>query len=121
MAADPSRPDDGSMRASTVRQPNPVEQDRVRRDPAIDLLRAAALGVEKLIYLTDVPGVLTDVDDPSTLISRLSAPRARLLIDDGVIVWATREDAPSLRISALGHDSREGRLRLLRQAREMAS
>ncbi len=46
---------------------------------------AQALGAEKLIYLTDVPGVLTKVDDPSTLISRLSVSRARLLIDDGVV------------------------------------
>lgn len=46
---------------------------------------AEALDAEKLIYLTDVPGVLTKVDDPSTLLSRLSVSRARLLIDDGVI------------------------------------
>jgi len=46
---------------------------------------AEALGAEKLIYLTDVPGVLTDVNDPASLISRLSASRARLLIADGVI------------------------------------
>lgn len=46
---------------------------------------AATLDAEKLIYLTDVPGVLTDIDDPTSLISRLSASRARLLIEDGVI------------------------------------
>ena len=46
---------------------------------------AESLASEKLIYLTDVPGVLTDVADPSSLISRLSASRARLLIEDGVI------------------------------------
>jgi acetylglutamate kinase len=46
---------------------------------------AASLGAEKLVYLTDVPGVLTDVADPSSLVSRLSASRVRLLIDDGVI------------------------------------
>lgn len=46
---------------------------------------AASLEAEKLVYLTDVPGVLTDVDDPSTLVSRLSVARARLLIADGVI------------------------------------
>ncbi len=46
---------------------------------------AESLGVEKLIYLTDVPGVLTDVDDPGSLVSRLSASRARLLIEDGII------------------------------------
>lgn len=46
---------------------------------------AASLGAEKLIYLTDVPGVLTDVGDPASLVSRLSTSRVRLLIDDGVI------------------------------------
>ena len=46
---------------------------------------ASALGVEKLVYLTDVPGVLTDVADPGSLLSLLSAARARLLIADGVI------------------------------------
>ena len=46
---------------------------------------AEALGAEKLIYLTDVPGVLTDVADAASLVSRLSIGQARLLIDDGVI------------------------------------
>ena len=46
---------------------------------------AAKLDAEKLIYLTDVPGVLTDVADPHSLISRLSTGRARGLIADGVI------------------------------------
>ena len=46
---------------------------------------AANLEAEKLIYLTDVPGVLTDVADPSSLISRLSTARAKGLIADGVI------------------------------------
>ena len=46
---------------------------------------AEALDAEKLIYLTDVPGVLTDVSDPSSLISRLSVARARLLMAEGVI------------------------------------
>jgi acetylglutamate kinase len=46
---------------------------------------AATLEAEKLIYLTDVPGVLTDVADPSSLISRLSTARASGLIADGVI------------------------------------
>jgi acetylglutamate kinase len=46
---------------------------------------AEALGAEKLVYLTDVPGVLTDVADPASLVSTLSAARARLLIAEGVI------------------------------------
>ena len=32
---------------------------------------AEALGAEKLVYLTDVDGLLTDVDDPASLISRV--------------------------------------------------
>jgi acetylglutamate kinase len=32
---------------------------------------AGALGAQKLVYLTDVEGVYTDPDDPSTLITRL--------------------------------------------------
>ncbi len=46
---------------------------------------AESMGAEKLIYLTDVPGVLTDVADPTSLVSKLSASRARLLIEDGIV------------------------------------
>lgn len=46
---------------------------------------AATLSAEKLIYLTDVAGVLTDLDDPTTLISRLPTARARILMGDGII------------------------------------
>ncbi len=44
---------------------------------------AAALGAEKVIYLTDVPGLLRDVEDPGSLITRISAPELRALIADG--------------------------------------
>ena len=44
---------------------------------------AAALGAEKVIYLTDVAGLLRDVADPDSLISRISAPELRALIADG--------------------------------------
>jgi acetylglutamate kinase len=33
---------------------------------------AAALGAEKLVYLTDVPGLLADVSDPSSLVQTVS-------------------------------------------------
>ena len=46
---------------------------------------AAAIGAEKLVYLTDVPGVLEEVDDPGSLLSSLSAARAQTLIGAGVI------------------------------------
>lgn len=44
---------------------------------------AAALGAEKIIYLTDVAGLLEDVDDPDSLITRTSAPELRSKIAGG--------------------------------------
>jgi acetylglutamate kinase len=46
---------------------------------------AESLGAEKVIYLTDVAGLLADVDDPSSLISRIHAPALRALVDDGTL------------------------------------
>ena len=46
---------------------------------------AAAMNAEKLVFLTDVEGVLKDKDDPSSLISFLSDGEARQYIEDGVI------------------------------------
>ena len=52
-------------------------------------LAAAALAKElcasKLIYLSDVPGVLQDKDDPSTLIASINPTEASKLIKNGVI------------------------------------
>ncbi|NBD15607.1 MAG: acetylglutamate kinase [Cyanobacteria bacterium] len=46
---------------------------------------AAALGAEKLILLTDTPGLLKDYQDPSTLITHLDIREARQLIADGIV------------------------------------
>lgn len=46
---------------------------------------AGSLGAEKLIYLTDVPGLLRDVDDPSSLISRLDLASLEALVASGEI------------------------------------
>ncbi len=46
---------------------------------------AAALQAEKLIVLTDVAGVLRDVEDSSSLISVMNTARARQLISDGTV------------------------------------
>lgn len=46
---------------------------------------AAALGAEKLILLTDTPGILQDYKNPSTLLYKLSIQDARDLIDQGVV------------------------------------
>jgi acetylglutamate kinase len=46
---------------------------------------ACSLAAEKLIFLTDVPGLLLDVDDPSSLVTSVSVDRVGELIDGGVI------------------------------------
>lgn len=46
---------------------------------------AAALKAEKLIILTDVPGVLEDPEDEDSLISELTLKEAQNLIDEGII------------------------------------
>jgi len=46
---------------------------------------AAALGAEKLILMTDTPGLMRNFKDPDTLIRQLDIPGARALIDDGTV------------------------------------
>lgn len=46
---------------------------------------AAALGAEKLILMTDTPGILRDFQDPSTLINKVDIQGARELIETGVV------------------------------------
>ncbi len=46
---------------------------------------AAAIGAEKLVVLSDIPGVLLDVNDPESLVHSLTAAEARRLIADGTI------------------------------------
>ena len=46
---------------------------------------AAAMEAEKLILLTDTPGILEDKDDPASLIRKLKLPEARQLIYDGIV------------------------------------
>jgi acetylglutamate kinase len=46
---------------------------------------AAALQAEKLILLTDTPGILRDYHDPSTLLTKLDIKTARDLIDEGIV------------------------------------
>jgi acetylglutamate kinase len=46
---------------------------------------AAAIGAEKLVVLSDTPGVLRDVNDPESLITHITAAEARQMIADGTI------------------------------------
>jgi acetylglutamate kinase len=46
---------------------------------------AAALGAEKLVLMTDTPGLMRDFHDPTSLIAKLDIREARQLIDTGVV------------------------------------
>lgn len=46
---------------------------------------AAALQAEKLILLTDTPGILENYHDPTTLLTQLDIQKARNLIDRGIV------------------------------------
>jgi acetylglutamate kinase len=46
---------------------------------------AASLGSEKLILMTDVQGILSDVQDPSSLLKVLSQSEAAALKKDGIV------------------------------------
>eukprot|EP00238_Polyblepharides_amylifera_P008167 CAMPEP_0196584724 /NCGR_PEP_ID=MMETSP1081-20130531/48200_1 /TAXON_ID=36882 /ORGANISM="Pyramimonas amylifera, Strain CCMP720" /LENGTH=375 /DNA_ID=CAMNT_0041906037 /DNA_START=58 /DNA_END=1185 /DNA_ORIENTATION=+ len=47
---------------------------------------AAGLGAEKLILMTDVPGIMLDKDDVNTIISKASIKEIRQLTERGIIV-----------------------------------
>ena len=46
---------------------------------------AAALNAEKLVFLTDTPGLLQDLNDPKSLIHQLKSASVAQLTEDGVI------------------------------------
>ncbi|MDB4743574.1 acetylglutamate kinase [Planctomicrobium sp.] len=46
---------------------------------------AKLIDAEKLVFLSDVPGIYLDKDDPSTLVPHLTVRRCRELISDGTI------------------------------------
>jgi len=46
---------------------------------------ARELNVEKLVFLSDIPGILTDLNDPSSRLSHVTAGRVRQLIADEII------------------------------------
>lgn len=46
---------------------------------------ASEMHAEKLLYMTGTPGVMADINDPTSLISRLTADEARQAIQEGII------------------------------------
>ncbi len=46
---------------------------------------AGALRAEKAVYLSDVPGLLTDVDDPQSIVARATVDELRAMVADGTV------------------------------------
>ncbi len=46
---------------------------------------AGALNAEKLVFITDVPGILKDVEDPDSICSFISVDEVKEMIDNGTI------------------------------------
>ena len=46
---------------------------------------AAAIGAERLIMMTDIPGILQDRNDPDTLLSDITSQEAEAMIQDGSV------------------------------------
>jgi acetylglutamate kinase len=46
---------------------------------------AGAMKAERLITMTDIPGILRDVNDPDSLIKRVNIEEARQLFADGIV------------------------------------
>ena len=65
-----------------------VDADGGRLNVNADTAAAAVAGIlnaEKLVFLSDVPGILTNPEDPASLLSRIESADCHNLIGDGVI------------------------------------
>ena len=69
---------------STVGCDNEGNAYNINADTAASFI-AGALKAERLITMTDIPGILRDVNDPDSIIKRVNIQEARQLFADGVI------------------------------------
>ncbi len=69
---------------SSVAATNDGKSHNINADTVAGEL-AASMGAEKLILLTDTPGILKDKEDPSSLIRQLTLSEARKLIEQGIV------------------------------------
>lgn len=69
---------------STVGCDNEGNAYNINADTAASFI-AGALKAERLITMTDIPGILRDVNDPDSIIKRVNTQEARQLFKDGVI------------------------------------
>lgn len=74
--------DDGLVPVvSTVGADDQGQPYNINADEAARAI-AAAMGAEKIVYLTAAPGLLENVEDPNSLVRRLSSAELRDRIDD---------------------------------------
>lgn len=69
---------------STVGCDNEGNAYNINADTAASFI-AGALKAERLITMTDIPGILRDVNDPDSIIKKVNTQEARQLFDEGVI------------------------------------
>lgn len=65
-----------------------LDREGLRYNVNADTAAAAVardMNVEKLVFLSDIPGILTDIDDPDSRIAHVEAGGVRKLIADGII------------------------------------
>lgn len=77
--------DDGLVPVvSTVGADDQGQPYNINADEAARAI-AAAMGAEKIVYLTAAPGLLENVEDPNSLVRRLSSAELRERIDDASV------------------------------------
>ncbi len=69
---------------STIGSDNSGQAYNINADTVAGAL-AGALGAEKVVYLTDVPGLLVDVDDPTSVVARSNVLELESMISSGSI------------------------------------
>ena len=69
---------------STVGCDNEGNAYNINADTAASFI-AGALKAERLITMTDIPGILRDVNDPDSIIKKVNTDEARQLFADGII------------------------------------
>ena len=69
---------------STVGCDNEGNVYNINADTAASYI-AGAMKAERLITMTDIPGILRDVNDPDSLIKRVNIQEARQLFADGIV------------------------------------
>jgi acetylglutamate kinase len=69
---------------STVGCDNEGNAYNINADTAASFI-AGALKAERLITMTDIPGILRDVNDPNSLIKKVNTQEARQLFEEGIV------------------------------------